>query len=85
MWMISLLAGPNSLEREELKDSLRKEFYLSYWVGISTALPSQRIYIGQILLKFGMHECNPVSLPLDPHKPLLKGPRARRSCRCILL
>lgn len=81
------LAGSNSYERKKLMESLKKEFNLSELGPLSWLLGiqidwhtdfvtlSQHAYIDQLLLKFGMNACNPVSLPLEPHKYLLRPKR----------
>jgi len=74
------LAGPDRPQRENLKKLLKQEFEfsdlgpLTWLLGIQvewqedSATLSQRTYIDQLLVRFGMNTCNPISLPLDPNK-----------------
>ena len=72
--------GGSGSNRESLKKSLKSEFDLSdlgplsWLLGIqvewhdNSATLSQKAYIDQLLVRFGMNTCNPISLPLDPNK-----------------
>jgi len=74
------LAGPDRPQRDNLKKLLKEEFEfsdlgpLTWLLGIQvewqedSVTLSQRTYIDQLLVRFGMNACNPISLPLDPNK-----------------
>jgi hypothetical protein len=71
--------------RHTLKEALKKEFELTdlgclnwllgiriEWLQNSVTL-SQQAYIDQLLSKYGMDTCNPVSLPLNTNQKLVKA------------
>ena len=76
-----LLMGPKKPEIEKVKQSLNKRFKMtnlgpcSYYLGmnvrrdlVSWALfLGQRAYLDKVICDFGMAECKPVSLSMDPN------------------
>ena len=80
---ISIFAPPSAL-RQKVKDALKSGFDckdlgdVRYILGLEINYTDKGIelsqcgYIEKILLKYGMIDCHPVSIPLDPNSPLRK-------------
>ena len=83
-----LLVGPKKSEIEKVKQSLNKRFKMtdlgpcSYYLGMSVRRDlvnwalflGQRAYLDKVIRDFGMAECKPVSLPMDPNIKLQAMP-----------
>ena len=83
-----LLVGPKKPEIEKVKQSLNKRFKMtdlgpcSYYLGMSVRRDlvnwalflGQRAYLDKVIRDFGMAECKPVSLPMDPNIKLQAMP-----------
>ena len=80
---ISIFAPPSAF-RQKVKDALKSKFNckdlgdVRYILGLEVNYTdkgielSQCSYIEKVLLKYGMIDCHPVSIPLDPNSPLRK-------------
>ncbi|KAA6407322.1 MAG: hypothetical protein FRX48_08870 [Lasallia pustulata] len=80
--------GPKKSEIEKVKQSLNKRFEMtdlgmcSYYLGMSVRRDlvnwalflGQRAYLDKVIRDFGMAECKPVSLPMDPNIKLQAMP-----------
>ena len=81
---ISIFAPPSAF-RQKVKDALKSEFDckdlsdVRYILGLEVNYTDQGFelsqcrYIEKVLLKYGMIDCHPVSIPLDPNTPLRKA------------
>ena len=81
---ISIFAPPSAF-RQKVKDALKSDFDckdlgdVRYILGLEVNYTDQGIelsecgYIEKVLLKYGMIDCHPVSIPLDPNTPLRKA------------
>lgn len=82
---IIFFSTPNSQEKEKIKESLKKEFEItdlgpaSHILGMRISMSEGKItldqtnYIENILKKFGMEDCKPVSTPMEIGLKLEKG------------
>ena len=80
---ITIFAPPSAF-RQKVKDALKSEFDCKDLGDVRNILGlevnytekgielSQCDYIEKVLLKYGMMDCHPVSIPLDPNSPLRK-------------
>ena len=80
---ISIFAPPSAFQ-QKVKDALKSEFDckdlgdVRFITGLEISYTDKGIelsqcgYIEKILLKYGMIDCHPVSIPLDPNSTLRK-------------
>ena len=78
------MTSPSSPFRRKVKDALKSEFDckdlgdVRYILGLEVNFTHKGIelsqcgYIKKVLLKYGMIDCRPVSIPLDPNSLLRK-------------
>ena len=81
---ITIFAPPSAF-RQKVKGALKSEFDckdlddVRYILGLEVNNTDRGIelsqcgYIEEVLLKYGMIDCHPVSIPLDPNSPLRKS------------